>query len=53
MTIEEKLRELFKKYGVLVVPINGQNVPVKNTTKQECYDLLYEIQELIEWIKIV
>ena len=53
MTLEEKIIELFKKYDVLVVNINGQNVPVKNTTKQECYDLLFEIQDLIEWRKII
>ena len=51
--VENKIIELFKRYDVLVVPINGQNVPVKNTTKQECYDLLFEIQELINWRKMI
>lgn len=44
---------LFNKYNVLLVHEGGQIVPVKNTTKQDCYDLLYEIQELIEWRKIL
>lgn len=51
MTFEEKVRELFNKYDPLLVHINGKIIPVKNTTKQECYDLLYEIQELIDWRK--
>ena len=51
MTFEEKIIDLFKRYDVLLVQFNGKVVPVKNTTKQECYDLLYDIQELIEWRK--
>lgn len=43
-----KLIELFNKYDILLVHIDGKIVPVKNSTKQECYNLLYEVQELIE-----
>lgn len=53
MEFEEKVRELFKRYDVLLVRVNSKSIPVKNTTKQECYELLYEIQELIEWRKII
>lgn len=49
----EPIKTLFNKYDVLLVHEGGQIVPVKNTTKQDCYDLLYEIQELIEWRKIL
>lgn len=49
----EPIITLFNKYDVLLVHEGGQIVPVKNTTKQDCYDLLYEIQELIEWRKIL
>lgn len=52
-TVESNIIELFNKYDVLLVHEGGQIVPVKNTTKQDCYDLLYEIQELIEWRKIL
>ena len=44
--------ELFNKYDILLLHIDGKIVPVKNSTKQECYDLLYEIQEMIEWRKL-
>lgn len=50
---KSKIIELFNKYDILLVHINGKIVPVKNTTKQECYDLLYEIQEMIEWRKVL
>lgn len=53
MTFEEKIIELFNKYNVLLVHLDGKIVPVRNTTKQECYDLLYDIQELIEWRKLL
>lgn len=53
MEFEDKVRELFNRYDVLLVRVNGKNIPVKNTTKQECYDLLYDIQELIEWRKMI
>ena len=49
MTFEEKVIELFNKYDPLLVHVDGKITPVKNTSKQECYDLLYEIGELIEW----
>lgn len=52
-TVESNIIELFNKYDVLLVHEGGQIVPVKNTTKQDCYDLLYEIQELIKWRKIL
>lgn len=45
--------KLFNKYIPLLVHIDGKISPVKNTSKQECYDLLYEIQELIEWRKLL
>lgn len=48
---ENKIIELFNKYDILLVHMDGKIVPVKNSTKQECYNLLYEIQELIEWRK--
>lgn len=50
---ENKIIELFNKYDILLVHIDGKIVPVKNSTKQECYELLYEIQELIEWRKLL
>lgn len=50
---ESKIIELFNKYDILLVHIDGKIVPVKNSTKQECYNLLYDIQELIEWRKIL
>ena len=53
MTFEEKIIELFNKYNILLVHMDGKIVPVRNTTKQECYDLLYDIQELIEWRKLL
>lgn len=48
-----KIIELFNKYDILLVHRDGKIVPVKNSTKQECYNLLYEIQELIEWRKLL
>ena len=48
-----KIVELFNKYDILLEHIDGVIVPVKNSTKQECYDLLYEIQEFIEWRKLL
>lgn len=53
MTFEEKVIELFNKYDPLLVHINGKITPVKNTSKQDCYELLYDIQELIEWRKVL
>lgn len=50
---ENKIIELFNKYDILLVHRDGKIVPVKNSTKQECYNLLYEIQELIEWRKLL
>ena len=49
MTFEEKIIELFNKYDILLVHIDGKIVPVKNTSKKDCYNLLYDIQELIDW----
>lgn len=48
-----KVVELFNKYDILLLHIDGKIVPVKNSTKQEVYDLLYEVQELIEWRKLL
>lgn len=45
--------ELFNKYDILLLHRDGKIVPVKNSTRQECYDLLYEIQEMIEWRKLL
>ena len=53
MPFEEKVIELFNKYNPLLVHINGKITPVKNTSKQDCYELLYDIQELIEWRKVL
>lgn len=53
LQFENKIIELFNKYDILLVHIDGKIVPVKNSTKQECYNLLYEIQELIEWRKLL
>ena len=50
---KEKVIELFNKYDVLLLHLDGKIVPVKNTSKQECYDLLYEIGELIEWRRLL
>ena len=52
-TFEIKVKELFNKYDVLLLHIDGKILPVRNTSKQECYDLLYEIGELIEWRRIL
>lgn len=53
MTVEEKVIELFNKYDPLLIHLDGKIVPVLNTSKQDCYNLLYEIQEVIEWRKIL
>ena len=53
MEFKEKIIELFNKYDVLLVHIDGKILPVKNTSKKECYNLLYDIQELIDWRKIL
>ena len=53
MTFEEKVIDLFNKYDILLVHLNGKIVPVKNSSKQECYNLLYDIQELIEWRRLL
>lgn len=51
---KEKIIELFNKYNILLVhDIDGKIIPVKNTTKKECYNLLYDIQELINWRKLL
>lgn len=50
---KDKLIECFNKYDVLLVHLDGKIVPVKNTSKQECYNLLYDIQELIEWRRLL
>ena len=52
-TQQSELIKLFNKYDVLLVHIDGKIVPVRNSSKQECYNLLYEIQELIEWRKLL
>lgn len=46
---KEKIIELFNKYDPLLVHLDGKIVPVKNTSKKDCYNLLYDIQELIDW----
>lgn len=51
--MKDEILKLFHKYNILLDHENGKIVPVKNSTKQECYNLLYEIQELIEWRKIL
>ena len=51
MSFEEKIIELFNKYDPLLVHLDGKITPIRNTSKQECYELLYEIQELIDWRK--
>ena len=53
MTFEEKVIELFNKYDPLLVLLDGKITPVKNTSKQDCYNLLYEIGELIEWRRLL
>jgi hypothetical protein len=53
MNFEDIIVELFNKYDILLLHRDGKIVPVKNTTKQECYSLLYEIQELIEWRQVL
>ena len=50
---KNKVIELFNKYDVLLLHLDGKIVPVKNTTKQECYNLLYDIGELIEWRRVL
>ena len=50
-TFEEKVIELFNKYDPLLLHIGDKIEPVRNTSRQDCYNLLYEIGELIEWRK--
>ena len=50
---QDRVIKLFNKYDVLLVHVDGKIVPVKNTSKQDCYNLLYEIQELINWRRIL
>lgn len=53
VNLENRIRELFNTYDILLLHRDGKIVPIKNSTKQDCYNLLYEIQELIEWRKIL
>ena len=48
-SFEDKIIELFNKYDVLVIHIGDKLEPVRNTSKQDCYKLLYDIGELIDW----
>lgn len=52
MNFEEKVIELFIKYDILLLHIDGKIEPVRNTSKKDCYELLFELQELIEWRKL-
>lgn len=52
-TFKEKVIELYNKYDPLLVHIDDRILPVKNTSKQDCYDLVYEIGELIEWRRVL
>ena len=38
---------------ILLVDIDGKYRPVKNTTKEECYQILGNIQELLQSHKVV
>lgn len=44
----EQIRYLFENSGVTLVKRNGVVRPVKNTSKNDCYNLLFEIQKLID-----
>lgn len=44
----EQIRHLFENSGVILVKRDGVVRPVKNTSKNDCYNLLFEIQKLIE-----
>lgn len=44
----ERIRHLFENSSVTLVKRDGVVRPVKNTSKNDCYNLLFEIQELIE-----
>lgn len=46
---KEKVIELFNKYDVLILHIGDKLEPVRNTSKQDCYNLLFDIGELIDW----
>ena len=51
MSDQEKLKQIRNILRNVLLVDNGVDNsprPVKNTTKQECYDALYEIQELLE-----
>ena len=51
MTDAEKLKQIRRIVAkLLLVPsmVTGKPRPVKNTTKQECYDALFAIQEMLE-----
>lgn len=50
---KEKVLEVFNKYDVLVLHIGDKLEPVKNTSKQDCYNLIYDIGELIEWRRVL
>lgn len=50
---EEKVIELFNKYDPLLLHIGDRILPVRNTSKQDCYDLVYEIGELFEWRRLL
>lgn len=50
---EEKVIELFNKYDPLLLHIGDKIEPVRNTSKQDCYNLLFEIGELFEWRRVL
>lgn len=48
MTEEKAFYEMMAvMMNVSISPINGKPVPVRNCTKQDCYDALYKIQDIL------
>lgn len=48
MTDRQFIDELYRiMWHIVVLPMDGKPVPVKNTTREECYRALYEIQKML------
>lgn len=48
MNDQQFIEELYRiMWHIVVFPMDGKHVPVKNTTREECYRALYEIQKML------
>ena len=48
MNDRQFIDELYRiMWHIVVFPMDGKPVPVKNTTREECYRALYEIQKML------